>query len=289
MDKTSFVTTDLMTLKGDELKKILAEIKRGETAWREEDKSLIINSMIAHIGSIDSELRDNLIYSSFYQLIIEKNLIEHEQLKEILNLCLNDLLFKGIGENGTDTVFTRSFTSLLIALILYRDKADQFLPQSSVYKTKEKLIEYLNQEQDLRGYVPIKGWAHSIAHVADAFDELVQNPKIEKQMFSEILKPLCDKLFVSSSVYIHNEDERMIVPIIEMLNQGLDPFELERIIIKLPQELKAQKERLEEEKYRFLLANCKTFLKSFYIKIKGNSELQSFENIIEKALKKITS
>ncbi|MBU0941635.1 MAG: DUF2785 domain-containing protein [Bacteroidetes bacterium] len=264
------------------------EIKSEGRTWEEESIVCIVKSMVEHIGSTDSELRDQLIYSSFYQLIIEKNKIEHELLNELLELCLSDLLFKGIGENETDTVFTRSFTTLLIALILYRDNEDNFLSQEMVFKIKDILLDYINLEKDLRGYVSGKGWAHSVAHVTDAIDELVKSPKIDKKFHLKILKVLWSKVFVSTSVYIHDEDERILIPILEMVNNGLEQVEIETLIQNVPLELKIQKEQLEEEEYWFLYSNCKTFLKSFYIKVNKNCELVPLKKSIEKCLIEIS-
>jgi hypothetical protein len=246
-----------------------------------------MKSMMKHIGSTDSELRDQLIYTSFYRLIIERNEIEPELLKDLLETCLDDFLYIGIGENGTDTVFTRSFTTLLIALILGRDTVDNFLSQNMVYRLKDELIHYINSEKDLRGYVPEKGWAHSIAHVADTFDELAKNPKISQEIYLEMLIPLWNKIFVSESVYVHNEEERLLIPIIEMLNNGLEAKEIEKLLQNLPVELKAQKEQLEYEKYLILEFNSKTFLKSFYIKLNKNSKLAAFQKSIEQCLASI--
>ncbi|WP_409253314.1 DUF2785 domain-containing protein [Bacillus sp. SCS-153A] len=270
-----------------ELKSILTKIKFGESDWQEVDRLLIIKSMLEHIGSIDGELRDQLIYSSFYRLIIESNQLEPELLKELLDACLSELIFKGIGEKETDTVFTRAFTTLLIALILYRDNQANFLSPSTVYNIKEKLIKYINLERDIRGYVAGKGWAHSIAHVADTFEELVKNPKLSTEFYPEILKTLWSKVLISNSAYVHNEDERLIIPILEMLERGMDVQKIEELIQDLPIELKYQKEQLENDKYWFLVFNIKTFLKSFYIKINSNSKLLSLQKSIEQCLPKI--
>ena len=240
-------------MKAIELKKILREIKSGERTWEEESIVWIVKSMVEHIGSTDSELRDQLIYSSFYQLIIEKNKIKHELLNELLDMCLSDLLFKGIGENETDSVFTRSFTTLLLALILYRDNEDNFLSQDKVFEVKDKLLDYINLEKDLRGYVAVKGWAHSVAHVTDAIEELVKSPKVDKKFYSEIVKVLWSKVFVSTSVYIHNEDERILIPILEMLNNGLEQLEIETLLQNVPRELEMQKEQLDGRRVLVLI------------------------------------
>lgn len=270
-----------------ELINVLTQIKTGEKAWSEENKHEIVKSMIIHIGSTNSELRDKLIYTSFFRLIVENNLLEPEFLIELLNICLNDLLLKGIGEKGTDSVFTRAFTTLLIALILYRDNQDDFLSQGHVEMVKDHLILYINNEKDLRGFVPGKGWAHSIAHVADAFDELVKNPKISHALYPEILQPLWNKMFVSDSVYIHEEEERMITPIVEMLNNGLDVEEIVTQVQNIPAVLKARKEIVDEEEYWFLIFNSKTFLKSFYMNINGESRFHEIQMGIEHCLKEI--
>ncbi|WP_242218574.1 DUF2785 domain-containing protein [Bacillus cereus group sp. BfR-BA-01380] len=272
-------------IKENELEKVLKEIQSGQKTWDEENKIDIVKAMINHIGSTDSELRE-LIYSSFCQLILD-NELAHELLAEILDFCLSDLLFKGIGENGTDTVFTRSFTSLLIAVILYKDNEDHFLPQFIVYKAKDELIHYINLEQDLRGYISEKGWAHSVAHVADACAELVKNEKIEQKYYSDILETLWKKIFYTKGVYIHNEDGRIIRPILEMLNRGLEIEEVEALIKGIPMEMKSQKEELDDEHYLFLKANCKSFLKSFYIEINSDSNLLSLQKNIETCLSEI--
>ena len=268
-----------------ELKKILLELKSGERTWEDEEKVNIIEAMIEHIGSPDAELRDQLIYGWFFHLIVTKNLLEHELLTELLEFALNDLLMKGIGEKGTDTVFTRSFTTLLIALILSRDNVDDFLDQSMILRVKDKLIDYITMEKDLRGYVASKGWAHSVAHVADTFDELIKSKKVDSKHYGEMLYALWNKVFVSSSAYIHEEDERILIPIIEMLEQDMIIKEIESLLEQIPNELKKRKSIIEEEEYWFLYANCKLFLKSFLIKVQKTPKLYSLQKSIEDCLK----
>jgi hypothetical protein len=275
------------SLNENELKRILIEIKSGEKAWIDVDRIVVIKSMITHIGSTDADLRDQLIYTSFFKMIIEEKLLESDLLIELLDICLGELLYKGLGENDTDSVFTRSFTTLLIALIIYRDNNENFLTQSTIDKLKDRLIQYINNEKDLRGYVPGKGWAHSVAHVADAFDELVRNPKISGGLYPEILQPLWNKMFISDSVYIHHEDERMVTPIVAMLNNDMDVEEIDRLIQNVPAEMKVHKEHLAEEQYWFLVFNCRAFLKSFYMKIDGDSRFDSIQKSIEQCLDKV--
>ncbi|WP_299739025.1 DUF2785 domain-containing protein [uncultured Rossellomorea sp.] len=281
-----FRSTELV-MEEHELKKYLQEYKSGQKTWDVKNHVGLVKSMMHFIGTTDSELRDKLIYSTFFQLALD-NQLEHELLSDLLDHCLSDdMLFKGIGENGTDTVFTRAFTSIVIAVILYKDNEDDFLPKKAVYKTKDHLINYINSENDLRGFVPGKGWAHSIAHVADAFDELILNNKIERKDLLEMLRPLWEKILVSDSVYVHGEDERILTPILAMLEKGMDIGEIEQLLKGIPAELKCRKEQVNEENYWFLEANCKTFLKSFYVKVCSREDWISLRRNIELCLSEL--
>ena len=267
-----------------ELKEILTTINSGNKTWQQEDQTQLVHSMMLHIGSLDSELRDNLIYGSFYELIHEKNLLEHSLLTELLEECLNNLLFKGIEEGESDLVFTRTFTSLLIALILFRDNSDDFLSQQKIANCKDKVLAYLAAEKDVRGYVPVKGWAHSVAHMADVIDELVRNPKLEKASYFEIVSALWNTILQENYAFIHNEDERILVPILTMLEQGLEEHEIIKLLQELPAILKVKKEQLDVQHHRILVFNCKSFVKSFYIKTNGKPKLAALHKSIEACL-----
>ncbi|TFD99418.1 DUF2785 domain-containing protein [Jeotgalibacillus salarius] len=271
-------------LEASELKKVLKDIQEGGAPWEKEKEYIYVKSMIEHIGSIDSELRDSLIYGTFCKLTLDKQL-DQQLLTELLELCLGDnMLFKGIGESGSDTVFTRAFTTLLITLILYRDNEEGFLSSERILEIKDKLIDYINLENDVRGFVPGKGWAHSVAHVADAFDELVKNKNITEDIYEELLIALWNKVFVAHTVYVHDEDERLLVPMMEMLNRLLKHEVIENMIQVIHVELEKQKELLEEESFWILYANVKNFLKSFYIKVDDVANLAVLRISIKKSI-----
>ncbi|MGE8006144.1 DUF2785 domain-containing protein [Lysinibacillus sp. NPDC093216] len=274
-------------LKEDDLKEILKELQSGARTWQQKDHTDLIQSMMLHIGSLDSELRDNLIYGSFYELIHEKNLLEHSLLTELLEECLNNLLCKGIEESESDLVFTRTFTSLLIALILFRDNADDFLSQQKIADCKDKVLAYLASEKDVRGYVPVKGWAHSVAHMADVIDELVKNPKLNKASYSEIVSALYNAILQENYAFIHNEDERILVPMFTMLEHGLEEQEITKMLQELPATLKIKKEQLDVQHHRILVFNCKTFVKSFYIKTNGKPKFANLHKSIEACLNEL--
>ncbi|MGE0995272.1 DUF2785 domain-containing protein, partial [Bacillus sp. GMa5/2] len=194
------------------------------------------SSMLEHIGVTDSYLRDKLIYSTFYHLI-KNRYLSHTQLQKLLLESIGEkyLLYK-IHSDDEDAVFTRAFTTLLIALIIDADTTHNFLSQNDILTVKDQLILYMNNEHDFRGYVQDHGWAHSIAHASDTFKALVHNPKLETLHYEEILKTLLNKVFVHSIYYKYEEDERLVYPIVAMLQNGLK----EEILILALRDLVAQ-------------------------------------------------
>lgn len=249
-----------------DLKVILTDIKNRATNLEELDETRLIQSMLHHIGSTDAELRDQLIYTLFYRFIIEDNHLTNEQLTDMLHTTLKYHLFHGIGETASDTVFTRAFSTLLIALIVYQDRQQRFLSETDINMLMAKLLAYLDCEIDTRGYVPEKGWAHSIAHVADAFDELALHPHLDETEFGEMLEALWNKVMMPT-VYMHDEDDRLLNPIFALLQRGMDEHELIVLLEDLPARLSAQKQQLEPEHYWHVVHNVKTFLKSFFVKL----------------------
>ncbi|GAF13155.1 hypothetical protein JCM19046_764 [Bacillus sp. JCM 19046] len=118
----------------------------------------LIKQMLAHIGSTDPELRDTFIYTRFQDWIIAKQLSQ-EQLNLVLASSLKNSLHR-LGDSESDTVFARSFSVLLCALVLAYSPVtkDVYIRSFDVGRT------YMEKEQDLRGHVEEKGWAHGIAH-----------------------------------------------------------------------------------------------------------------------------
>ncbi|MGE6399417.1 DUF2785 domain-containing protein [Bacillus cereus] len=245
------------------------------------------SSMLQHIGVTDSYLRDKLIYSTFYHLI-KKDYISHTHLQKLLSEGISEnYLFYKIHTDDDDAVFTRAFTTLLIALIIDADTNHNFLSQTDISNVKDKLILYMNKEHDLRGYVQERGWAHSVAHASDTFEALVNNPKLETLHHEEILQTLLNKICVHSIYYKYEEDERIVYPIVAMLQNGLEEEVLILALHNLVVQLQVQKPTLHIKSYEFLYGNIKSFLRSLFFKLRTMSICKKTEREIEKSLQEL--
>lgn len=273
-------------LSESELKNILQMMKHGDMTHYVMKKEIILTGMVQHIGSPDGELRDRLIYAMFFRLIIEQKDIEIDKMTELLETSVDSLLFQGIEETRSDDVFTRAFTTLLIALILHRDIEENFLTEEQFKRTTTALIRYLTLEKDTRGYVNGKGWAHSIAHVADAVDELIANPKLNPKSFPELFNIIIVQV-MRSDILAHDEDERLINPLLRLLERGMDSEIILHHVERLPHLLEERKQYLDEESYWYVVHNVKTFLKSLYIRLHEDNLYVSLQQNTLHTLKKL--
>ncbi len=263
--------------------------KNGYLLPQNTDLNQLSLHMLEHIGTLDSYLRDQLIYSTF-SYFISGDYFDTAQLEKLLTLTLEEqYLYCGIISNIDDSVFTRSFTTLLIALILCADNKTNFLTQETVMIVKEKLVDYMNQEIDLRGYVDPHGWAHSVAHAADAFDALIQNSKLLQQCYEELAHCLLNKIFVYSIVYHFDEDERIITPLLSMISKGFPQNQLFEIIHVKLNLLPQYKTRLLVNEFCSLCTNIKTFLRSLYFRTIHNMQFSYLASQAEAMLNKLPS
>lgn len=221
--------------------------------------------MMDQIGSVDSELRDDLIYSIFNQWIYKDKLFTGDQLSHLLWTALdqNHIGYR-LGEENTDSVFTRSFSVLLLPLLLIRHRENPYLNDKDIHLIKIQLLKYLKEERDVRGYVEGKGWAHSAAHTGDALDDLAQSKEMGAEDLLEILYAIGDKMNYEPTQYIFEEDERMATAVVSILERQL--LTDDKIIHWINDFVKAGKEK-KPLSNNFGPRNIKQFLRSVYFRI----------------------
>jgi hypothetical protein len=122
-----------------ELKILLKEIRDNDYRICEvQDYFSLAQAMVAHLGSPDPVLRDDLIYDILANWITTDRL-SAGQLKQLLDVCLDSShLFYSIGEYETDSVFARSFSALAIALIIDAHRRHGFLSGSERHQGKDR-------------------------------------------------------------------------------------------------------------------------------------------------------
>lgn len=249
-----------------QLKLSLQKIQKNEYELTEEEKvNDYIPLMLKYIGDIDSELRDDLIYATFCEWICEEKYLNKDDLIHILLVSMDENhLFYHIGNDEDNTVFTRTFSALVVVLILFEHRKNPFLEYNLFIKTKDNLILYYQEEKDLSGFIGKAGWAHGAAHGADAMDELVQCKESDEAVYQEVLGAIQKVLFNGKYNFCNEEDERIARVILRIIKGNYMSYNsLSNWIEGLSQCCDWEKDR----KQYITRINTKNFIRCIYFKL----------------------
>ncbi len=251
----------------------LREIQQNEYKLENRKKSKEYGElMLEYIGDPDPELRDILIYRTFYHWILEKEYFSENELLKILKTAQDEKhLFYKIGNKNDHSIFTRAFSVLLIALILAYHRKNSFIDYNLFLEIEDNLIKYYKNENDLRGYTEKNGWADGISHAADAFDELIACEESSREDILEVLKALKEMLSNEKHIFKEEEDERISNVVFRIIkNDLLTETELINWIESFAEFQKPDTNR----KKRTSRINLKNFSRSLYFRLL-HSEVKS--------------
>jgi hypothetical protein len=241
--------------------------------------------MMRSLGSIDPELRDILIYSTLDRWT--ELYFDAQQLGILLNTVLDDEhLFHGLGEQETDSVFMRSFSSLAIASCVARHRTHPFLTAQSVDETHRRMLSYLSRERDLRGHVADKGWAHAIAHAADALGQLALCPELAAESLLDMLRVIRETIVGAAVVFTDEEDERLVRPVLGIVGRGvLTQADIAEWLSGFASfELPPTWSEWVRKK-----TNTKHFMRSLYFRSLYRGVIEPFEPALSQTLKEISN
>jgi len=180
----------------------------------------LTKTLFGYLGSTDPELRDDIAYI-VYANWLKREMFTKEEVRTHVNELLSNL-DKGISETESDSVFLRTFSVLLLAEIVHNNNKKLLLEREQIQTILTKGLWYLDAEKDPRGHIPVKGWAHALAHTADLMLVMGKNRNIEKDDLEKILQSIAMKLVHSTNwVYIHGEDDRLANAVMTILQRNL--------------------------------------------------------------------
>jgi len=235
--------------------------------------------LFRYLGNTDPELRDDIAYIVFANFL-KREMYSKEEIQTHVNELISNLE-KGIGETESDTVFLRTFSILFLAEIVYRDTKSPMLDEEQIRLLLEKGLWYLDAEKDPRGHIPIKGWAHALAHTADLLLVLASNRFTTQPDHQNILDAIAKKLVNSTNwTYIHGEDERLANAVTAILERNLISQEhLTSWLRSLTEPEKSWKGAYMSEGQDKAYHNVRNFLRSVSETVRKSEDPQNKENI----------
>jgi Protein of unknown function (DUF2785) len=198
-------------------------VEGGYALQSTDDAPALTRELLEYLGSPDPNLRDSIAYPVLEQWI-HRGYFTAADLKQMVSM-LGKNLREGLGAVDSDSVFLRSFSCLVLAELVYEDATRGYLLGAEVLRLLEEALAYYPAEQDLRGYVPGKGWAHAVAHGADLLWVLSRNENVGADDLQRILAVLSSKIApVDAPVYMWNEDQRLVRAVLGVLSREVIPL-----------------------------------------------------------------
>ena len=171
------------------------------------------------LGDTDPETRDGTAYPTLVTWV-ERGV--YDDLLSGLGDGMAAGLGVGLGERESDSVFRRSFSALVLGECIGRDNQRPLVPGNKVLEWGDRVATWLLRERDLRGFVPGKGWAHAVAHGADALGTLAQSPHVAAAELTVILDVIADRLLLPvDEVFTNGEPDRLAAATMSVLRRNV--------------------------------------------------------------------
>ncbi|MGH8775996.1 MAG: DUF2785 domain-containing protein [Jiangellaceae bacterium] len=183
----------------------------------------LTTDLVSMLGSGDPRVRDDIAYSVLSTWIAEG---VYDELLAGLGDGLVLGLRVGLGEDGTDTVLRRSFSAVGLAAVIARDNVVHTLHPTTVLTWADRSVAWFLAERDLRGWVPERGWVHTVAHGADVLGTLAASRYLGAEELRVLLDVVSERLLIPTEHrFAAGEDDRLAYATMSLLHRNLVPVE----------------------------------------------------------------
>ena len=184
----------------------------------------LTTELTSMLGDTDPYIRDDISLGTLTTWISEG---VYDDLLEGLGDGMAAGLVIGLGTTSSDTVFRRSYSALVLAECIKRDNAVRLMSPDTVLRWGDRVMSWLVRERDLRGFVPGKGWAHTVANGADALRALAVSEAIGRLELTVLLDVVADRLCEPTDFRLsHGEDDRLAAATLAMIRRDILPMDV---------------------------------------------------------------
>ena len=244
--------------------------------------------LVAMLGDPDPGRRDGLAYPVLATWI-------SNGVYDDLLVGLGDGITVGlrhqIGSERDDSVLRRSFSALILAEVVRRDNEAGLLGSEIVLRWGDRATSWFVREQDLRGWVPGRGWAYAVAHGADLIGQLARSRHLGQLELTVLLDVVADRLLQPTGyVWRHGEDDRLAYSVMTVLHRNLVSFGvLEGWVARLGTGIRRNPPRGEPgaEWPTAMAANTGAFLRALHVQlalgVRGRDDISADQQLFAEA------
>lgn len=235
----------------------------------------LIEEMLENIDAADCELRENLIYPTFVK-IFEEDILSQNQYINLIDVLLSKAhLFKALDatENtAPNDVFMRSYSALVITEIIKKDASNPFFDDEQYSFILEKVMQYIEQENDTRAYDDKNNKIATMQHASFLLSALASHPRATGIDWIKILLGIKTCILKPNMLYDLIIKDFALVSI-SCLDNGMEEAKLLSWLETLSKEAQSNCETKEKfVKNISTYINVLQFNKSLYFCLRFNSQ-----------------
>ncbi|HLO04663.1 MAG TPA: DUF2785 domain-containing protein [Symbiobacteriaceae bacterium] len=184
--------------------------------------------LLGYLSALDPFLRDEVGYDVLAHWIDRGHYTPTEMVAMADQMVLN--LQTGLGEQGSDSVYLRAFSLLVLGELLGRDIDAPYLTPAQLNRFVQAAFAWASAEVDLRGFDLQNGWIHTGAHGGDLLRVIGKHPRVTD--LAGVLGAVASLTTRPHGHHFHfDEDERLVTAVLAVLGRPeLEPPVFERFL-----------------------------------------------------------
>lgn len=167
------------------------------------ERNRLAISLLSCFDHPDPALRDGIVFEGL------SHWLRGNELEPATIRALAERLMPALRERDDSAGFRKPFAALLLSEVARADRIGPVLADSAREAFVAAAAGYLVQIADYRGFDPVEGWRHGVAHGADLILQLGVNPRVSADGVQELLHALARQVAPArETFYTFGEPER---------------------------------------------------------------------------------
>lgn len=277
--------TDDVPPPDDQLKKWQAihankdQVPDGTTAGK------LVPELVAYLGSVDPVRRDGIAFEVFVSWILKEPKLTPDELEGLIKTLERNLA----GSLDTpDGVYLRSFSALVLSLVVKRDLGQPFLDDTERKQLLDAAVAYAGRETDLRGHTGKRGWAHAAAHTSDLLKFLARERSFTDAERMRVLDAVV--LLVTrrhGGNFHHGEDGRIAAAVTDALRGGVPDAKIEPWLKQLAEPLELPETAQFDPTLYAAQRNARNLLFTLIVQLSADPEISDDGKTTLRAIQKL--
>ncbi len=187
------------------------EFEIGDDADRQQRALALVDCL----GDRDPQLRDGVAFTGL------STWLRAGAIDEATRLALAERLLPLVAAPEDAAGFRRSFAALALSEVARADRIAPALPADLRQRVVEAAAQFLSSTRDHRGFDPVDGWRHAVAHGADLVLQLGLHPAATAGELRQLFDALASQVAPVGVAYQHGEPDRLARAVFFLHARGL--------------------------------------------------------------------